>query len=238
MNVESLWRYPVKSMQGEQLDEADVGESGVVGDRQWALVDVDTGLALTARRQPELLFAAGRLIGPDHVEIELPDGTITTDDTLLSSWLGRRVELRRAGGGPGTYEIAADFEDEDGSEWLRWDGPADTFHDSAKTRISLASTATMGSWDVRRFRSNVVVTADAPGEEDALIGRTVAIGTAVLDVVKPVGRCVMTTRPQPNGIERDLDVLRTINSTRDGTLAVAMRVATPGTIHVGDGVRS
>jgi uncharacterized protein YcbX len=50
MRVVELWRYPVKSMQGEQLDVADVGTAGIVGDRQWALVDSSTGLALTARR--------------------------------------------------------------------------------------------------------------------------------------------------------------------------------------------
>ena len=46
--VTGIWRYPVKSMQGEPLDRADVGPAGIVGDRQWALVDLDTGLALTA----------------------------------------------------------------------------------------------------------------------------------------------------------------------------------------------
>ena len=57
MRVVSVWRYPVKSMQGEELESADVGELGIAGDRQWALVDTTTGLALTARRVPELLYA-------------------------------------------------------------------------------------------------------------------------------------------------------------------------------------
>ena len=61
MRVVSLWRYPVKSMQGEELEAATFGELGIVGDRQWALVDLGTGLALTARRVPELLFARARL---------------------------------------------------------------------------------------------------------------------------------------------------------------------------------
>ncbi len=59
MHVVSLWRFPVKSMQGEELQTADIGELGITGDRQWALVDRSTGLALTARRVPELLFASG-----------------------------------------------------------------------------------------------------------------------------------------------------------------------------------
>ena len=46
MRVVSLWRYPVKSMQGEELPAATIGELGIEGDRQWALVDLETGLAL------------------------------------------------------------------------------------------------------------------------------------------------------------------------------------------------
>ena len=61
MRVLELWRYPVKSLQGERMDHADVGPEGIAGDRQWALFDLDTGFGLTARRVPELLFATGRL---------------------------------------------------------------------------------------------------------------------------------------------------------------------------------
>ena len=111
--VTGLWRYPVKSMQGEPLNAAAIGPVGIVGDRQWAMFDVATGLHLTARRQPELLFAAAALVG-DDVVITLPDGTETTDDGALSAWLGHDVTLRRAGPSThGTYEIALDFEHED-----------------------------------------------------------------------------------------------------------------------------
>ena len=238
MRVVSLWRYPVKSMQGEELEAASIGELGIVGDRQWALVDVGTGLALTARRAPDLLFASARLVGdptaPD-VAIELPDGTVTTDDDALSSWLGRAVELRRAGGGTaGRYEIAVDFEDEAGSPWFQWDGPDDTFHDSGRTRVSILGTGSIGTWERRRFRGNVVVETDAARAEETWLDRRVALGSAVLEVVKPIDRCVMTTRPQPGGIERDLDVLRTINAERDTHLGVGTLVVTPGDVAVGD----
>ena len=59
MRVLELWRYPVKSLQGEQLRGGEIGPEGIAGDRQWALFDVDTGFGLTARRVPDLLFAAG-----------------------------------------------------------------------------------------------------------------------------------------------------------------------------------
>lgn len=238
MRVVSLWRYPVKSMQGEELAVASIGDLGIVGDRQWALVDLATGLSLTARRVPELLFAGARLIGDPsdpEVEIELPDGTVSTDDAQLSSWLGRDVALRRAGAGStGRFEIAADFEDEAGSAWFEWDGPDGTFHDSGQTRVSVLGTGSIGSWDRRRFRGNVLVETTAVGAEEALVDRRVSLGTAVLDVVKPIDRCVMTTRPQPGGIERDLDVLRTINADRATHLGVGTLVVTPGEVRVGD----
>jgi uncharacterized protein YcbX len=237
MRVVSLWRYPVKSMQGEELASATIGELGIQGDRQWALVDLGTGLALTARRVPELLFAAARLVGTD-VEITLPDGTVAADDAALSAWLGRDIELRHAGDGvTGRYEIAADFEDEAGSPWFEWDGPEGTFHDSGKTRVSIIGTGTLGSWDRRRFRGNVLVETDRVDVEQGLVGHRIEVGGVVADVVKPIDRCVMTTRPQPGGIERDLDVLRTINAERATHLGVGTLIVQGGDVAVGDELR-
>jgi uncharacterized protein YcbX len=230
--ITEIWRYPVKSMQGEALDRADIGAAGVVGDRQWAIVDLDTGLALTARRQPELLYAAAALDGEDRVVITMPDGTTTVDDAALSAWLGHSVALTRADAvDHGTYEIAGDFENEATAEWFQWDGPTNSFHDSTRTQVSIIGTDTLGAWDVRRFRPNVVVEGSG---EDEWVTTSVAIGGARLDVVKQIDRCVITTRPQPGGIDRDLDVLRTVNRDRAGNLGVGALVATPGTITVGD----
>ena len=67
-------------------------------------------------------------------------------------------------------------------------------------RVSLASTTSIGAWDPRRFRSNVLL--DGEGE-DALLGEVIRLGDAVLHISKRVKRCVMTTRPQPGGIEAD-----------------------------------
>lgn len=239
MRVVGVWRYPVKSMQGESLDGASVGELGISGDRQWALVDTNTGLALTARRVPELLYGTARLLGADDVEIELPDGTVTTDDGDLSAWLGRAVTLTRAGGvRRGRFEIAADFEDEAGSEWVQWNGPDGTFHDSGRARVSVLATGSIGHWDRRRFRGNVIVDAEGVGAENELVGRRVTIGSVTIDVTTPIDRCVMTTRPQPGGIERDLDVLRTINAERQTCLGVGALVVEPGHFAVGDDVRA
>jgi uncharacterized protein YcbX len=231
MRVLALWRYPVKSMQGEELDDAEVGELGIAGDRQWAVVDGRTGLALTGRREPALLFARARLVDSADVVIDLPDGSTATSDEDLSAWLGYPVELRRASPSVhGRYEIAADFEAEDSSEWVQWDGPDGTFHDSGRTRVSLISAAAMGDWAWRRFRGNVVI----DGDETELVGHHVGAGSAELEVVKRIDRCVMTTRPQPDGIERDLDVLRTINRNRAGMLGVGALVVTAGSVARGE----
>lgn len=233
MRVLELWRYPVKSLQGERLVEADIGVLGIAGDRAWALFDRDTGLGLTARRVPELLFGSAR-IRDGRVEVVLPDGTVTADDQVLSDWLGRRVELRAApeeGSTPPTYETPADEEVPDPTEWLQWEGAPGPFHDSPRIRLSLVSTGTLGTWDRRRFRANVVV--DDEGEEQ-LEGREADLGSVRLRFGVGIPRCVMTTRPQPGGIARDTSVLKTIHRERGGLLAVRAAVLEPGTVRTGD----
>ena len=234
-SVAALWRYPVKSMQGELLEVATIGPRGIVGDRGWAIVDNETGLALTGRRQPELLFATAALVG-DNVRITLPDGTVAADDGAISAWLGHPVTLTRATETTsGTFEIGlADGDDADRDPrvpWVQWEGPVGTFHDSTRTQVSIIGADTVGAWDMRRFRPNVVVAGTG---EDDWVGSTLRIGGAVLDVVKQIDRCVMTTRPQPNGIERDVDVLRSINRDRAGNLGVGALVQAPGLVRVGD----
>jgi uncharacterized protein len=234
MRVLELWRFPVKSLQGERLAEAEVGRLGIAGDRRWALFDRDTGLGLTARRVPDLLFAAARLTQDGGVEVVLPDGTVTTDDGVLSDWLGRRIELRAAtddGDVAPTYETPADEEEDYPAEWTQWQGAPGPFHDSPRIRLSLVSTGTLGSWDRRRFRANVVL--DGAGE-DELDGREARLGEVRLRFGRPIERCVMTTRPQPGGIGRDTSVLKTIHRERDGLLAVRAAVLAPGVVRTGD----
>ncbi len=236
MQVAELWRYPVKSLQGEPLELAAVTTAGLEGDRRFALFDVETGFGLTGRRVPELLFASARLSDDGGVDITLPDGSVTRDDDALSAWLGRRVMLRSADAKvPRHYESPLDFENEATSDWTPWDGAAGAFHDSAEARVSLVSMATIGAWDRRRFRANVYL--DGEGE-DALVGSELTLGEATLHVGMRLERCVMTTRPQGGGVERDLDVLRTINRERGGCLAVGALVRTPGTVRVGDTLTS
>ena len=232
MQVTQLCRFPVKSLQGERVDSVRVSEQGLEGDRGFAIFDVATGFGLTARRVPELLFAAARAREDGSVEITLPDGSIATDDAALSTWLGRQVALRSITDEiVRRYENPADFEHESTGRWEPFDGSRGAFHDSQGATVSLVSSATIGGWALRRFRSNVLLDG---ADEDSFVGAQVVVGDALLDVGMRIGRCVMVTRPQPGDVQRDLDVLRVIYRERQGYLAVGATVARAGTVSIGD----
>ncbi len=232
--VAALWRYPVKSLQGEPLQAAQVSSEGLEGDRRYAIFDAVTGFGVTARRHPELLFATGRLQADGSAEIVLPDGSASAADADLSDWLGHPVTLRRADEpGERRYESPGNFEDEAATAWNAFDGSPGAFHDLADASVSLLAVATITGWDSRRFRANVLLNMGDRTEE-ALVGEVIGLGTARLSVRRRLGRCVITTRPQPGGIDKDLDVLRTINRERGGCLAVGALVSQPGVVRVGD----
>ena len=88
MEISELWRYPVKSLQGERVSSSELTSEGVLGDRGYAIFDVETGFGLTARREAALLFASARCV-EGGVEITLPDASVARDDAALSTWLGR-----------------------------------------------------------------------------------------------------------------------------------------------------
>lgn len=235
LTVTELWRHPVKSMQGQCVDHMEIDKLGVVGDRRWAIRDVVTGHVLTGRRVPQLLFATGQ-----DGAVTMPDGRVTADDAVLSEWLGRPVSLiGNDYNTRSTYEAPTDPLDGE-HDWLSWQGPAGSFVDSTRTAVSLVGAASLRSWEHRRFRMNIVLAAAEridtdQGSENDMVGRRIALGTCVLDVVKRVDRCVMITRPQP-GIDRNLDVLRTINRDHGGDLGIGALVVTPGVIRLGDAI--
>jgi uncharacterized protein YcbX len=106
--VAELWRYPVKSLGGTQIDQADVSARGVLGDRLWAVRDVGKDVTASARQLPVLLTVTARYpaaVPPDagpgnvpEVEITFPDGTVMSSSdggvhAKLSELTGREVEL-------------------------------------------------------------------------------------------------------------------------------------------------
>lgn len=238
MRVQEIWRFPVKSLQGERLHTVEVEPQGLRGDRAFALFDAESGLGLTARRVPQLLFAAAAYHEDGTVTITLPDGTTAADDRALSDWLSRPVTLRTAtDAGERVYENPVDFESD--TDWKPFSGATGAFHDSGLANVSVLSEATMGGWPRRRFRANVLVDGDG---EDALVGSRLSVGTAVVEVRARIKRCVMVTRPQPDGvgglIEKDLDVLRTIHREHGGRLAIGATIVSGGRFAVGDEVRA
>ena len=102
--VGQLWRFPVKSMLGEQLDAVDLGEGGVVGDRAYAVVDKETGKVASAKHPklwPGLLACRARFVERSTALIELADGTSVTSDAndvddVLSRFFAREVTLAQA----------------------------------------------------------------------------------------------------------------------------------------------
>jgi uncharacterized protein YcbX len=244
----AIWRYPVKSLQGEALTEADVDVDGVRGDRRWGIRDATTGRILTGRREPRLLLAAARLGADGEPEIELPNGQYTygtgpQTNAALSDWLDRPVTLQAAGGSPGgTAEYFADAVD-DTSSAIEWTMPPGRFVDAMALLVlttgSLHAAAALhaaGNWDVRRFRPNLLIDIDTDGWiEDGWCGRMLSIDTVTVVPDQPCVRCTMVTRPQP-GLERDLDIYKTVSRHHDGTLGVWTRVHAPGRAHVGSPV--
>jgi len=232
MRVAELWRFPVKSLQGERIEEAEFGAEGIEGDRRYAIFDVDTGYGLTARRAPEMLFASARTTADGAVEILLPDGTVAADDAALSAWLGRPGQLRSVKDvADRQYENPDDIDTEAEASWGPFEGASGAFHDTQGATVTVLSTASMGGEPTRRFRANVVV--DEPGE-DELVGQAVRIGAAVVTISTPIARCVMVTRAQPDGIDVNREVLRRIHREHGGNLAVGGSVTLPGTVRIGD----
>ena len=248
--VVELWRYPVKSMQGERLDATTFDEV-IPGDRGWGIVDHETGHLMSAKRYPLLLRGSAR-VDDGACVITLPDGTVTSDrapdvNDVLSSWLERRVTLETPQ--PDTT-MAIDIEWDDGDdepgELAVFDFPTQPgrFHDSTSA-IHIISTATLahlerevgtGAGDVRRFRPNIVVEADdpfLPFIEEAWVDQTLAVGSGTAWVKKPTDRCAVITREQAT-FPASRDTLRYLARTNGRNAGVSAQPRRAGTVAVGD----
>jgi len=238
--VTAIWRYPVKSMLGEEIGASAVTDQGLLGDRAYALVDAETGKVASAKnpkRWPNLFQCHAELAEPPEsagkmppVRIRLPDGTeVSSDepsvDDTLSDMVGRRVTLESTAPSEAVFEeYWPDMEDisPEGhrdtvtDERLGMAAPPGTFFDLAP--MAVLTTATLqrlgelypqGSFDVQRFRMNLIVDPDADGfVENEWIGHTLAVGDGVsLPVTLADPRCVMITLPQGD-LPKDPGILR------------------------------
>jgi uncharacterized protein len=191
-SVVGLWRYPVKSMMGEELNAAEVTDRGLVGDRRFAVVDASTGKVAGAKNPRKwgnfFDFRAAYVEPPRRgsklpaVRLTLPDGTVATSNqpdlaSVLSSALGREVAFAEAehdgeASGAQAEEYWPDMEGLEHRDTVtEWELPAGTFFDLAV--VHLLTTATIerlralypeGRFEVRRFRPNIVV-ATGPDQQ-------------------------------------------------------------------------
>src|SRR6266853_1971433 len=265
-SIVSLWRYPVKSMMGEELNATEVAKIGLLGDRAYALVDSSDAKVASAknpRKWPQLFdFRAALADAPrtvvkvPSVRITLPDGTIVTSDQpdidrILSNVLKRQVKLESALAERRTAtaeEYWPDIEGLDHRDTVTDFGlPEGTFFDCAV--VHLLTTATLdrlrmlypqGRFEVRRFRPNIVVETtndDKDFVENPWIGQILALGDAVrLSITGPCPRCVMTTLPQGD-LPRDTGILRTAAQHNRANVGVYAAVLQGGKIRRGDSVR-
>ncbi|MHB8611529.1 MAG: MOSC domain-containing protein [Candidatus Dormibacteraceae bacterium] len=219
-SVVEVWRYPVKSMAGERLHSCDVAETGLAGDRRWALVDGSpnrAGKFLTIRQHELMLRYHARMTG-DAVEVVTPGGAVVEMDGRLVAQLAaessRPLSLRELEGA--------------------------NFDDSPVLLVNVATIAAFGAevgmeLDRRRFRANLYVDGFAPEEEVNWIGRRVALGEVELEVVSRCERCVIITR-DPGTTVAAPELLRALTETHDKCLGVYCQVTGPGRVSVGDPV--
>lgn len=266
-SVVSLWRYPVKSMMGEELNATKVGERGLLGDRAYALVDSSDGKVASAknpRKWPNLFDFRATFVEPPHisanlpaVRITLPDGTLATGqqselNKILSKALNRKVTLNVIERGQVRPASAEEY-------WPDMDGldhrdtvtdfalPEGTFFDCAT--VHLLTTATLdrlrelypkGRFEVRRFRPNIVVEA-ASGEksfiENAWIGHTISIGDEVRLNISGPCPRCVMTTLPQGDLPKDPGILRTAAQHNQVNVGVYAAVMRGGTVRRSDPVR-
>jgi uncharacterized protein YcbX len=208
MWLSEIWRYPVKSMGGEMLTEAALGEEGVPGDRVVHVED-ERGRLVTSRSRPRLLLHHATLADDGEPRVDgrpwrLPD--VAAD-----------VE---AAAGPGTRLVR--------------DDALERFDVLPLLVATDGAIASLG-YDRRRFRPNLVI-AGVPGlAERDWEGRTLRIGDALIGVVSLRQRCIMTTF-DPDTAEQDTEVLLRIHRELDGSFALDCEVVKLGTLRIGDAV--
>ncbi len=226
-----LGRYPVKSMLGEELADAVLDESGVAGDRRYALIDEASGLVASAKNPAkwrQLLGMTARYRADGRVTVTLPDGALVEADdplvdALLSRHLGRPVRLAASRPeGASIERLTPPTEPSPGvltRGGLAGAAPGHSFVDFAPVHVvttatleALASAHPRGALDARRFRPNIVLRMfdPVPFAENGWVGRTLSIGADTrMRVLAPTPRCVVPTLAQGRELAEDREALRT-----------------------------
>lgn len=225
--VETLWRYPVKSMLGEQLTQAPVDSRGILGDRLYAVRDTDGKLGggrntRRFRRMDALLnFRASYL--PDLTPvITLPDGRSIRGDDEYVNW-AIADGINRPGVTLVKESVISHFDEQPlhvvTTASLRW----------------LANIGARTDIELRRVRPNLIVRVAEPmgRPEDSWVGRQLHIGSHL--IVDITARAERPTATNTELIETT-DVFRLIAEENETFFGVTGRVYAPGRIKVGDPV--
>ena len=251
--VESLWRYPVKSMRGEELEEAFAGYPGLYGDRLFAFKSSasPTGFPyFTAREQRTLLQYRPRFRNPAKaaapvnlteaesmgagplsadiaeltVDVETPEGkTLAIDNPALMDMLRTDVDEKHELTLMRSHRAMTDCR------------PVSIF--SLQSARQLAE-ETGTPVDKRRFRANVYVdlTSDQGFGENELVGRSLKIGPkVVVRVLERDPRCAMITL-DPDTSEKTPAILKKVAQAHEGMAGVYGVVIIEGMLHKGDAV--
>ncbi len=208
MLIKEIWRYPVKSMAGEQLDTVEITEHGIAGDR---IIQVRNagGRLFTARTRPNLLR---------HKAVLKENGEVLVDGR---PWDAKEVALEvEEAAGAGTRLVRSDAEDR---------------FDVLPLLVTTDGMFAAVGYDRRRFRPNLVIAGVEGLSERQWEGARLRINQTVIGMDDLRGRCIMTTYDPDTG-EQDVNVLHRIQREFGGVLGLNSYIITPGRVAVGDPV--
>ena len=228
--VESLWRYPVKSMCGERLETGFAAAHGIRGDRVHAIHDTAAPPDfpyLTARQRTQMLLFRPRFRGTGctgALDVTTPDGrTLDIDDAALLDVLGEQLDSR--------HQISV-IRSERGMPDAH---PVSLFSLQTARRLGEELGAPI---DKRRFRANIYLDLEAADGfgEDEFVGHSLRIGeTVVLSIVERDPRCKMITL-DPDTAEASPEVMKLVARAHQSCAGVYAAVLVEGTIRPGDAV--
>lgn len=253
--VQSLWRYPVKSMRGQELHEAFVSFAGMYGDRLFAFRGAKRPKGfpyLTGREQSRMLLysprfrEAGKAIKPPHWEEAERIGPGLNPVSADPADLAVVVEtpsgevlavddpalIRQLGEGLGEPEGLTLLRSEKAMTDCR---PVSLFSIQTAQRLGEELGTNL---DKRRFRANIFMDLPSGGAfaEDALVGRALHIGSKVtISVLERDPRCVMITIDPDTGA-RDTAILGNVTKAHEGKAGVYGAVLVEGVVRVGDNI--
>ncbi len=251
--VDSLWRYPVKSMGGEGLEEAFIGFSGVYGDRLFAFKSSASPKGfpyLTGREQKEMLLYRPRF---RHPEKAARPANLTEAESMapgITPLFAERADLVVDVETPSGEVLAVDdprlirmlgerIGDKHALTLLRSERaltdcrPVSLFSVQSARRLGDEIGAAI---DKRRFRANIYMDLGSAAAfvEDSFVGRTLRIGSkAVIAILERDPRCKMITL-DPDTAEPNPEVLRKVVEAHDGKAGVYGAVLVEGTVRRGD----